>query len=181
MPQNETELVKLLPVYLRSCTVPDVKRSKDGTVFGKIRCVCGCDEMKIRIFAQDSGKYLCVADYHGDTGFRVDAVCVACGKDYLLIDAAKYGYDGYVCHEGTPVEDADLLSYRCHKCGEDRFQAEIGIETEAPEQFMEEVVEDAPDQYRPENFVNAFGWFNLSLTCSHCGKKLKNWIDLETS
>lgn len=62
-----------------------------------------------------------------------------------------------------------------------RNEIEIGIEVEDREQFIEEVVEEEPDKYVPEDYVDAFDWICIYIKCSECGQVINDWVDFETS
>ena len=94
---------------------------------------------------------------------------------------AKHGYDGFVCQDGIAVEDADLKEVACSKCRGDMFEVNVEIELEDQEQFVEEVVEFEPEKYAPGDYVDAFNWFTASIQCKQCGKRMDNWVSLETS
>lgn len=170
-----------IPTHLKDILVCDENDFDGERLKGKIRCICGCSDMKLKILAEDCGENISVTDYKDGFGLRIVGICAECGKEFDLFDRAKHGYNGFVCHDGEAVEDTDLKPYACYKCGGDTFNVEMEFEIEDEEQFNEEVVDDAPDEYKPEDFVNAFDWISMSLTCKKCGEKIENWIDYETA
>lgn len=170
-----------IPTHLKDIMAVDEECFDGEWLEGKIKCTCGCCDVKLKIYGEDHDQYLTVKEYQDDFGFRVAAVCAECGKEMDLIDMAKHGYDGFVCGNGVPVDDADLQPYFCRECRGDVFSAEVRIELEDPEQFNDEVVSDEPEKFNPKDYVNAFDWFTMSIACRNCGRKKEGWVDLETS
>lgn len=170
-----------IPTHLKNFLIVDEHDFDGHNLKGKTRCTCGCENIRLKIYGKNYGSYLAVTKYKGGFRFRVAGICAECGKIFDLIDLSKHGYDGFICHDGLPVDDSDLKEYYCEKCGNNTFSADIEIEPEDPKQFYEEVAEDSPTEFEAEDYVDAFHWFALSLTCTKCGRKLKNWIDLETA
>lgn len=98
-----------------------------GTLDGKIVCECGCETFGVRYFgeiyppncigvqAMGENRYACV----------VKAVCRNCGKEWLLFDYSKHGYDGFICEDGVTVPDEKLVTA---VAGEERdFEVEISL------------------------------------------------------
>lgn len=176
-----------IPTHLKEILQVDEAAFKrnNHALDGKIQCTCGCDIMKLKIYAEqnEGNDYICVKHYKTDYGLRISGMCVSCKKTYDLFDMAKHGYNGFVCHDGEAVDDADLKDYYCPICQHDHFQAAISLELEDIEQFQEEVVEDLylEEQYAVEDFVDAFNWINIDIQCEKCGTIFKNWVNFETS
>jgi len=170
-----------IPTHLKDILLVDEKEFDGNSICGKIGCTCGCRNIKLNIYANEHKDYIGVKKYKDNYGFRIAGTCGECGKQFDIFDMAKHGYDGFVCQDGISVEDTDLWGVTCGKCQGDMFDVNIEIELEDQEQFVEEVVEDAPEKYAPEDYVDAFNWFNASLQCKKCGRKMHNWVSLETS
>ena len=47
-------------------------------------------------------------------------------------------------------------------------------------QFIEECVEEFPEDFSPEDYIDAFNWIVISLTCDKCNEK-KELVNLELS
>lgn len=138
---------------------------KDGALqlTGSIRCTCGCIAFSAYRNQDD------------DSRFRL--VCRNCDQDILLFDARQHGWDTVVCH--VPVEDAQAgeTAEVCPACGSNSFGVTVWIEPASREEFVSCVEGELPD----EEWVNAFTWFAAHLTCVGCGKKQRDWADVETA
>ena len=110
----------------------------------------------------------------------ITAKCSKCGDTELLFDQAKHGYDGFVCHSFRSADKNALKHVKCEKCGGEIFSADISIEVEEKEQFIEECVNEYPEEFSEEDFADAFGWFTLTAKCAKCGLN-NEVIDLELS
>lgn len=149
---------------------------------GKIVCTCGCNSFRINYYGEllrDGG--ISVDNYGNGYALVVKAICRDCGKEWLIFDLSKHGFDGLVCEDGVPVPEESLKSYSC--CDDSSYEIDIGIETEDPEQFIEEVVNEefSDGKFTAEDYVDAFDWLVVHLKCSKCGKEFKDWINLELS
>ena len=149
---------------------------------GKIVCTCGCNSFGIKYFGgilSDGG--LSVEKYGERYALVVKAVCRDCGKEWLIFDLSKHGFDGLVNESGVAVPEESLIRYSC--CDDSVYEIEVGIETEDPEQFIEEVVNEefSDGKFSPEDYVDAFDWLVVHLKCTTCGKEFKDWINLELS
>lgn len=170
-----------IPTHLKEILQVDEDTFDGHNMDGKLKCTCGCDDIRLRIYGEEHREHISVRRYKDNYGFRIMGSCALCGKDFEIFDMAKHGYNGFVCHDGVPVEDADLKEYLCGACQGDNFAVDVGIELEDKEQFIEEVVEDEPDKFVPEDYVDAFDWFTVALQCKKCGRKYGDWVDFETS
>ena len=164
-----------LPRHLRGLLTVDEAKSDSSSVTGKVKCTCGCDKIRLRTFGlddagEDDWKY----------GIKVTAECTGCSSNHLLFDQAVHGYDGYVCHSFETKGDIVYSPVICEKCGSEVFSAEICTETEDIEQFIEEVVNEYPDEFREEDYVDAFGWITMNVKCDKCGFE-NEIINLELS
>lgn len=149
---------------------------------GKIVCTCGCNAFGIKYFGWiwDDGGLAVVNEGEG-YALVVKAVCRDCKKEWLIFDLSKHGFEGLVNEGGVPVPEKMLKCYSC--CDNSSYEFDIGIETEDPEQFIEEVVNEefSDGKFTPEDYVDAFDWLVIHLKCTHCGRKFRDWINLELS
>lgn len=170
-----------IPTHLRDILMVDEENFDGHNMDGRLQCTCGCDDIRLKIYGEQHTEHIAVKRYKDDYGLRITGACAACGKGFEIFDMARHGYNGFVCHDGIPVEDADLKVFSCGVCQGDTFAVDIGIELEDKEQFIEEVVEDEPDKFVPEDYVDAFDWFTVALKCKKCGRKYEDWVNFETS
>ncbi len=168
-----------IPTHLKKILIPT--RYEDQQLIGNIRCTCGCNTFALKVYADMSSGQPCVCEKNNGFAFAIGAVCTACSTDWLLLDFAKHGYDGFVCKEHVPVMPEELVPCQCPKCGGNVFCIETEIEVEDKTQFLEECVEDCPDEFKPEDYVDAFGWIVMNIHCRECGCRQKGWVDLELS
>lgn len=170
-----------IPTHLRDILKVDETGFDDHNMNGRIKCTCGCDDIRLQIYADEHENHIAVKRYKNNYGFRIVGACASCGSVFDIFDMAKHGYNGFVCGDGVSVEEADLKVFSCGACQGDTFAVDIGIELEDKEQFIEEVVEDEPEKFAPEDYVDAFDWFTVALQCNKCGRKYEGWVDFETS
>lgn len=167
-----------LPRHLEGILEIDEKRSDMSEILGETVCPCGCRFFEI--FQNEDAEYDSSKPYGEQDGMKINAICTGCGRTLLLFDQALHGYDGFVCHDFVTARDESLTPLKCFKCGRGVFSVTIGIESEDKEQFIEECVNDAPDEFEPEDYVDAFGWITVDVLCKNCGCK-NDWISLELS
>jgi hypothetical protein len=55
----------------------------------------------------------------------------------------------------------------------------LGIASEGLAHFMD-FLKDFGDRFKPEDWVDAFGWFQISLHCLSCQTSYPEWVDYET-
>ncbi|MBO4867704.1 MAG: hypothetical protein J5582_14280 [Ruminococcus sp.] len=166
---------ELLPRHLRGLIAVDDSKSDSAGITGQVRCSCGCDKMKLRCFGLDNTR-----EDDWKFGINVSSECIGCGKTHLLFDQAVHGYDGFACHSYETVNDKRMSPVICHECGAEIFKTDIGIELEDKEQFIEECVEEFPDEFREEDFTEAFNWLTMTIKCEKCGYE-EEIINLELS
>lgn len=172
-----------IPTHLKQIYHIDEETTQEYSLDGDIVCTCGCKDLKIKTFS-DQSRYrdaLSIKEYNNDYALVIKAECKGCQKSWLIFDLSKHGYDGFVCHQGVEVSDTKLREYKCVECQNNMFNMKIGIEVEDKEQFIEEVVSFELGKYTEEDYVDAFNWIDISLTCSCCKRKFEGWVNLELS
>lgn len=155
----------------------------DGTE-GEIICSCGCHNFKIEYFGENINSkdkncpMLAVDDYKGKYALAVKAICENCGKEWLLFDFAKHGYDGLICGDGVSVDDSMLKSFVVDK--EDTFQIKMMIEVDDEEQFLEEIVNDPPEDmtFTMDDRYDIWSWVVIKLKGTKTGEEI-NLVDEE--
>lgn len=167
-----------IPTHLKDILDVDEACSDIHNIEGKIVCSCGGE--KFRLLQNEDYKCSDFLPYGEMDGIKIKSICEKCGKIYLLFNQATQGFDGFVCHDFKTASDDKLTSLKCEKCGKEVFSVKLGIEVEDKEQFIEECVTVNPDEFSPEDFVNAFNWITVDVCCDGC-KKEREWISLELS
>ena len=165
-----------IPTHLKNILAIDESASNNYDISGKIVCGCGCD--KYNIYHNADREYDHSIPYSEQEGLKIVVKCIECEQEYLLFDQAIHGYDGFVCHDLKSANNEKLELLKCKACKSEAFSIKVDIEAEDLEQFIEECVTEFPEEFSPEDYVNAFNWIVISLTCSGCNKRMK-WIDLE--
>ncbi len=69
--------------------------------------------------------------------------------------------------------------YHCSNCKEDSYKVIVRIASQGKEDFVDECLSN-DDSFSLEDWVDAFEWINISLTCENCGEISKEWLDAET-
>lgn len=178
------EKEKKLPVprHLEEIFLADADQETDYGLEGRLECTCGCGKFRLKTYGlvHEDG-CLGVARYEEGYALAIQAECRECKKIWPVFDMSRHGYNGYVCREGVEVPDSKLRTYHCPKCGKEEFLVEISLELEDREQFVEEVVAYEPDVYSEEDYVDAFDWIIIPVTCAGCGHRVKDWVNFETS
>ena len=65
------------------------------------------------------------------------------------------------------------------ECAEDVFGVVVRISSQGKEDFKEECLSNN-DAFTLQDWVNAFEWITISLSCKKCGLSDKEWLNLET-
>lgn len=170
-----------IPKHLKDVLEPVGEENSEKYVKGIVRCTCACECFHIKVFADIAESFTQIREYKGGYALVVAAVCKNCGKEYLIFDISKHGWDGFVCHYGTSVPDHRLKSWHCPKCGNDSYKMKISIISRGKKDFIEEAgINDGETEFREDDWVEAFEWITIGLICSRCGHRDKRWIDCET-
>lgn len=151
-----------------------------GTLSGQVVCECGCKAFGIKYFGEvyQPGK-IAVNKVGEKYALVVKAVCSTCGKEHLLFDFAKHGYDGLICGDGVSVPESELVDVAADD--ESNFEIDMSIEFDDEEQFVEEIVDDPPEgmSFTPDDRVNIWSWVVIDLKCAKSGRELKDFVNSE--
>ena len=131
---------------------------------GEIKCSCGNEFFEI---------------WESNERLIVKAVCKQCGKEIVIFDAGRHGWDGFVCGDDFLDREMPYDKYHCCNCREDGHKIIVHIASQGKEDFIEECLAN-DDSFSLEDWVDAFEWISISLTCEKCGLISKKWLDLET-
>lgn len=170
-----------IPDHLKKFLQVDLEKSEGNELAGKLCCPCDGEKFKVSVFAIGEEGFPEVGSYQDDYAFVIRAMCATCGEDWLVFDLSKHGYDGFVCHEGVSVPDSALKGINCSGCHGENFMVSLVIQIEDKEQFLEEIVQDDPFSFKKDDYVNAFGWIEISLKCGDCQQEIPAWVSLETA
>ena len=138
-----------IPTHIKNILQLDEKKSNIEEVAGKIVCSCGCN--KFHIFHNINREYDQSIPYSEQDGLKVLIKCTECENSYILFDEAPQGFYGFVCHDCKTANDEYLEIFKCESCGANSFKIDVDIEAEDYEQFIEECVEEFPEDLSPED------------------------------
>lgn len=167
-----------LPAHLEK--ILNVTERGDTYMSGQIVCECGCKAFGIRYFGEGYPPHcIGVNEYSGKYALVVKAVCRECGKEHLLFDFAKHGYDGFINEDGVSVPDDELIDASAND--ERDFEVNMSIEFDDEEQFVEEIVNDPPEgmNFTSDDRLNIWSWVVIDLKCAKSGKVLNGFVDSE--
>lgn len=167
-----------LPAHLEK--ILNVTEHGDTYMSGQIVCECGGKTFGIKYFGEGYPPHcIGVNEYGNKYALIVKAVCRGCGREHLLFDFAKHGYDGFINEDGVSVSDEELVDAAA---GDERdFEVKMSIEFDDEEQFVEEIVNEPPEgmSFTPDDRVNIWSWVVIDLKCAKSGKKLKDFVNSE--
>lgn len=155
-----------IPRHLRDILVPIGENNSTFEVTGSIRCHCGHDRFRV-----ESSYDRLIVTLH----------CEKCGKEHLLFHVGKHGWDGFVCKGNAfhPDDPQPPIQEKCETCNCELYLVKVWISSQGPDDFLEECVAH-DDSFCAEDWVDAFEWITVSLTCANCDDTQCDWLDLET-
>ncbi len=153
-----------IPRHLQNYFTPRGLSNHENQASGTVRCDCTNETFRI------------LSSNHGGI---VRLHCTSCGKDLLLFDAGKHGWNGYVCGDDFLDRTEPLQEHRCSYCGKTVFSVSVTIFSQGKQDFLDECVRH-DDTFPPDNWADAFEWIQISPTCVSCRHQEENWVDYET-
>jgi hypothetical protein len=171
-----------VPTHLKGCVIPDSSAIDEGPLAAKVQCSCGGKTFHLLYIGQtheyDGKPIPCVAEIKGKFFFLIKAKCASCAKEHVLLDKDFHGWNGLVCHD--PLQAAQprppLVPWKCLECGGVQHKAHVQIQTEGKEDFISETDGEIDEDRWPDGF----GWFTVSIECTKCGNKTREWVSYET-
>ena len=163
--------MKLVPKKIQTYfkTTHQTKNRDNNLIEGVLTCCNAHDfevlvvgEIKHRMFSR-----MCLFSKNAET--VVEVRCRKCGKVISLFDSSCDGYEQCGKDQRIYVSTKPI---DCKKCRNGGFF--VDIKYEYPDiQELEEVGITEVD--------NAFTWIWITLECSNCGSRYKNFVDCETT
>ena len=161
-----------IPTHLKNIMIPLGEENNEFQVYGSIRCFCGCEGFQLRGYED--------AEYGGNYTSPLKAICKDCGKEYIIFDQSKHGWDGFVCHDGNEIPYEELSEMLCPICGYDTHEIKVRISSQGKQDFIDEAGIDSESDMNEDDWVNAFEWITIGLKCLECEHNDEEWLDLET-
>ena len=161
-----------IPSHLKNILIPNKQKSTHLKVIGELRCACENTVFYVKTLVEDGAA----------NGSYIKTVCSKCGYEYLIFDSRAHGWDGYIGRDlDERLLDAQAKVFCCGKCNSNRFNLKITISSQGREDFIGELKDEIDKGlFAKEDWVNAFEWIKIDITCLGCGKKYPNFVDYET-
>lgn len=154
-----------IPSHLNQYLTPFGDNNSEYEVTGKIKCSCGNDTFEV---------------FESNDCQIIKLSCSKCGKEILLFDAGKHGWNGFVCDEEEYIDRTlPFNKYYCPECGENICSIRVCISSQGKDDFIEECV-SFDDSFSADEWIEAFESIAVSLYCKNCNFTDENWIALET-
>lgn len=112
----------------------------------------------------------------------IDAQCEICGKQIVLYDSRKHGYDAFARKFDQGVKplmfrtDGKLKQKRACTCGQESYKVSMIIDSTGREDLFKET----DGLITEDTWTEAFEWITINLECPKCGKIKKSWFSQET-
>ena len=153
-----------IPTHLQPFLTMIGEENSEYEVTGTIHCSCNCEQFEV---------------WGSNDRNIVKIICRQCGEEIIILDSGKHGWDGFICKSDFLDRTLPYEKYNCPDCGHDVFKILVWISSQGKQDFLDECVSN-DDSFSLEDWVDAFEWISISLTCEKCGLKSKKWADLET-
>jgi hypothetical protein len=169
-----------VPSHLRGLVLPKSPVVDEGPLDAFVSCSCGGRSFHLLFPRQthlyNGEKIPCTAEIDGKFFFVLRAHCAACSREFLLFDADRHGWNGFVCHdaEQAALPRPPLEPWKCLACDHTEHEASIQIQTQGREDFVSEAGDDGDAERWPD------GWLSMSIHCTYCGKATPEWVSYET-
>lgn len=153
-----------IPTHLQPFLTLIGEENNEYEVTGTIHCSCGNEQFEV---------------WESNKRHIVKLICKQCGKEIIVLDSDKHGWNGFVCQDDfldrtLPYEKCD-----CLKCGHDAFHVEACISSQGKQDFLDECVL-YDDSFSLNDWVDGFEWIGISISCANCSFEEKDWVNLET-
>lgn len=153
-----------VPTHLKDIFFIIGNNNDEFGVTGEIKCSCGNEYFEI---------------WESNEQLIVKVICKQCKKEWVIFDSGKHGWNGFVCGEDFLDRDLPYNKYRCPKCEEDSYKVVVHISSQGREDFIDECL-STDDSFSEDDWIDAFEWISISLTCKNCGELVEEWLDAET-
>ena len=161
--KDENEYLPI-PTHMNSILVPVGDKNSGFEVTGKIKCPCGNE---------------CFEIWESNDRQIVTIVCTKCKEKVVLFDGGKHGWDAVMCGQDGLDREMPSRQFFCPECGESAFRITVYISSPGIVDFAENLSDE--NEFTLDDWVNAFDWITVSLSCEKCGWADEDWLDCETA
>ena len=171
IPKSNNQLP--IPAHIKEVFRAAKGSNSELEVSGEIICSCGKDRFIVTVFRDDGnidGSYL-------------SAQCSECNKEFLIFDSNIHGWDGFVCKLQIERDENEKPAlWKCEKCGGNGFRLHLKLSSRGKQDFVDSTKDEiANGVFNEDDWVNAFDWIIIDITCAHCGYHTSGFIDCETA
>ena len=173
---EQDTIILPIPMHLKKNLDPIGDENSSLKVSGILRCTCKCESFRIKTLREGNQQNSIV------DGSYVKIVCTNCQQEHLVFDSHSHGWNGYICSYMPERNlEMELFNIDCESCDSTTFKVSVTISSQGQEDFVRELQQEIQDgKFTKEEWVNAFDWITISLTCSECGKTFSRFVDYET-
>ena len=171
-----------VPTHLIGCVEPKESTIDETDLVANVVCPCGSNRYVLMFPGQthnfDGAITPVTAKINGQLFFLIKARCTRCQKEYLLLDYDFHGWNGFVCHDPkqAALPRPALVPWDCLVCGNVEHEAAVRIQTNGKNDFISET----GGKFNTDRWPDAFGCFNMSITCTGCKTETPEWVSCET-
>lgn len=153
-----------IPTHLKEYLTLIGEENSEYEIAGSIHCSCGCEQFEV---------------WESNECRSVKLKCMQCGKEIVVFDSGKHGWNGFVCKDDFLDRTLPFNKYNCPECNQNSFRVAVFISSQGKQDFLDECVSN-DDSFSPDDWVDGFDWIRISLQCVQCSFKDKEWASLET-
>ena len=153
-----------IPSRLVKNLFPIGEDNNEFRVTGIIKCECGHELFEV---------------YESNDKELVKLHCCECGKEIMLFDAGKDGWNGFVCKMDSIDRNMPYNKVICYECNSSHYTVITTIYSQGKQDFYDECISN-DDSFSIDDWVNGFEWIQISLKCGNCQNSEEQWLDLET-
>ena len=153
-----------VPKHLKEILFHIGNDNNEFEVTGEIKCSCGNEYFEI---------------WESNEQLIVKVICKQCKKEFVIFDSGRHGWNGFVCGDDFLNRELPYNKHHCPNCEEDSYKVIVHISSQGKEDFIDECL-STDDSFSVEDWVDAFEWISVSLTCENCGELSEEWLDAET-
>ena len=168
-----------IPNHLKNILTPTGEFNCENEVIGKIVCPCGTDIFQIKYVGDhkmfEHLKAVTSIEKEDHFYLIVKVNCCNCSKEHLIFDNDLHGWDGFLTGMKTEFTPAST-TLKCYNCEHENHSIFITINSQGKDDFLEET----GDEFKDDDWKEAFEWIRISTSCEKCNFENIEWISQET-